>query len=72
MFFSSMFSSAQSAAMTSYAIAIWTCCLTSNLVASVFSQPKRLPEWMMNYPAFPYVRALYLLIDPCTWDQCIG
>ena len=26
----------------------------------------------MFYPTFPFVRAFYLLIDPCTWDTCHG
>jgi len=72
MFFCSMFSSAQSAAMSGYAIAIWSCCLTSNITVAVFSVPRRLPEWMMFYPTFPFVRAMYLIIDPCTWETCYG
>lgn len=72
MFFSTFFSSAQSAAMTSYAITIWTCCLTADLNVAVFTYPRRLPEWMMHYPACPYVRVMYLLLDPCTWESCYG
>ena len=36
MFFSVFFSSAQAAAMTSYAITVWTCCVTADLNVSVF------------------------------------
>ena len=27
---------------------------------------------MMHYPAFPYVRAKYLLLDACTFETCFG
>lgn len=26
----------------------------------------------MYYPTAPFVRANYLLLDPCTWDTCYG
>lgn len=58
--------------MTSYAISIWTCCVTADLNVAVFTSPRRLPEWMMHYPAFPYVRVMYLILDPCTWESCYG
>jgi len=27
---------------------------------------------MMYYPTFPFVRAMYILIDTCTWEKCYG
>ena len=72
MFYSSIFSSAQSASMTGYAITLWTCTVCSNITISIFAVPRRLPQWMMFYPNFPFVRAIYLLLDPCTWEACLG
>ena len=43
MFYSSIFSSAQSASMTGYAITLWTCTICSNITISVFAVPRRLP-----------------------------
>jgi Na+-transporting NADH:ubiquinone oxidoreductase subunit NqrF len=72
MFFTALFSSAQSASMSGYALALWTCTFVSNLTIAVFSLPRRLPHYMMYYPTFPFVRAMYLLIDTCTWEKCYG
>jgi ATP-binding cassette subfamily A (ABC1) protein 3 len=72
MFYASVFSSAQSASMTGYAFTLWTCVICSNMTVSVFAVPRRLPDWMMYYPNFPFVRAMYLLLDPCTWESCLG
>ena len=72
MFYCSLFSSAQSASMTGYAITLWTCTICSNITISVFASPRRLPQWMMYYPNFPFVRAMYLILDPCTWEACFG
>lgn len=58
--------------MTGYAFTLWTCVITSNITISVFAVPRRLPQWMMYYPNFPFVRAMYLLLDPCTWEACLG
>jgi len=72
MFFCSIFGNAQSASMTGYAIALWTSTMCSNMTIAVYSLPRRLPDWMMYYPTFPFVRAMYILIDPCTWEKCYG
>ena len=58
--------------MSGYAIALWTSTMCSNMTIAVFSLPRRLPNWMMYYPTFPFVRAMYILIDPCTWEKCYG
>lgn len=72
MFFCCLFSSAQSASMTGYAATLWTCTIAANITMSVFAVPRRFPQWMMYYPNFAYVRSIYLLLDPCTWDTCLG
>lgn len=71
-FFSSFMSNSQTGAMTGYGIAIWTVCIGANLTQSVYALPRRMPGKLMFYPTFPFVRAFYLLIDPCTWDTCHG
>jgi len=58
--------------MTAYAATLWTCTISSNITISVFAVPRRFPQWMMYYPNFPYVRSIYLLLDPCTWQSCLG
>jgi hypothetical protein len=58
--------------MTGYAIALWTSTMCSNMTMAVYALPRRLPQWMMYYPTFPFVRAMYILIDPCTWEKCYG
>ena len=72
MFLSSLFSSSQSASMVGFAVVIWTCCLTASVNMAVFTPPRRLPMSMMYFPTFPFCRAMYLLLDPCTWDTCLG
>lgn len=64
--------SAQTAAMTGYSIAIWTVCIGANITDSVYALPRRMPEILMIYPTFPFVRAIYLILDPCTWENCFG
>ena len=71
-FFSSFMNSAQTAAMTGYGIAIWTVVIGANITESVYALPRRMPTRLMFYPTFPFVRAIYLLLDPCTWNACFG
>lgn len=58
--------------MMAYSISIWASIFFSDITVAVFTYPKRLPESWMWYPAAPFVRSNYLLIDPCTWDSCLG
>ena len=58
--------------ITGYAIAIWTVRVSANINSSVYALPRRMPDCLLIYPTFPFVRALYLLIDACTFDACYG
>ena len=71
-FFGSFMNSAQTAAMTGYGISTWTVYIASNITQSIYALPRRMPDTLMFYPTFPFVRAIYLLLDPCTWDTCYG
>lgn len=58
--------------MFGYGIAIWTVCIGANITDSVYALPRRMPMILMLYPTFPFVRAIYLVLDPCTWENCYG
>jgi len=42
------------------------------MTMAVYSFPRRLPHISMYYPSAPFVRSIYLLLEPCTWDKCYG
>ena len=71
-FFSSFMNCSSTASMMGYTLSIWTCTLCSNITQAIYTLPRRLPQFLMYYPSFPFVRAIYLLADPCTWDRCYG
>ena len=58
--------------MAGYGLSIWTANIATNITQSIYALPRRMPTSLMFYPTFPFVRAMYLLIDPCTWDTCYG
>lgn len=58
--------------MTAYTISIWLCGFIADLTMVIFQYPTRLPNHWQLYPNVPFVRALYLLLNPCTWDKCLG
>jgi hypothetical protein len=58
--------------MSAYAACIWTSTLSSNVSMAIYCSPRRLPMAAMFYPTAPFVRAVYLLVDPCTWEKCYG
>ena len=71
-FFGSFMNSAQSAAMAGYGLSIWVATIATNITTSIYALPRRMPTTLMFYPTFPFVRGMYLLIDPCTWENCYG
>lgn len=71
-FYCPLFSNAQAATMTAYTISIWLCGFIADLTMFIFQYPERLPEHWQLYPNVTFVRAIYLLLNPCTWEKCYG